>query len=71
MSAIRRLATIICRDIGALGRPPVIKPFYLDEYGTGWAVPRDHEHRALSRLGETVTIEIYCLDDQFAYPINP
>ena len=63
-----RLATIITRDIGAAGRPPVIRPFFVDEAGDKWAVPRDDERRALARVGTTVDIEIRCLDDQFAYP---
>lgn len=68
MPPLIRLATIITRDIGALGRPPVIRPFFADESGGYWAVPRDDERRALARVGSTVDIEIRCLDDQFAYP---
>lgn len=70
MSAIRRLATIIRKDIGFPGRPPVIRPFYLDEEGIGWAVPREHERSALARVGDAIEIEIHCLDDQFAYPVS-
>lgn len=63
---IRRMATIVARNVNAPGRPEVIRRFYEDEAYDRWAAP-EYERRP---IGSRVEIEIRSFDDQFAYPVR-
>lgn len=65
----RTRAIIVVRNVGATGRPAIMRPFYECVDGSRWAVPRTHERTALQREGQAVMIEIRSPDDQFAYPV--
>lgn len=61
-------ARVIEKNVGAAGRPVVMRLFYVETLTGGtWAVRREDEGHARDNLGNPVTIEIRCEDDQFAY----